>query len=132
MTNEDPKGDSREIFKYMSLAYDVTAAKALVEGLEAGAEVEPLKWRDWISREIACGESRRMLTLGIGINHAHVPTVDLESPIIVARFIMPHDEAVIPIPIDGWHRIQRAINENVEKLPAYYLTLEQSEKVRIR
>ena len=132
MSNANKKGKSREIFKYMSLAYDVTAAKALVEGLEAGAEVEPLKWRDWISREIRCGESKRMLTLGIGVNHAHVPTVDLASPIIVARFTMPGDEAVIPIPIDGWHRIQRAINEKVEKLPAYYLSLEDSEKVRLR
>ena len=121
-----------EVFKYMSLAYDVTKAKALVDGREAQANIDPKQWENWISREIPCsGPTKRMLTLGIGINQEHVASVDTDQPVIVARFTMPGED-VIPLPIDGWHRIQKAINEGLEEIPAHYLTLEESEEVRIR
>lgn len=132
MSNVDQKEKVREVFKYMSLVYDVTGAKALVQGREAKTTVSPAQWRDWISQEIYCGNSKRMLTLGIRVDHDKVSSVDLEHPIIVARFTIPTEDAVIPIPIDGWHRIQRAINENRKEIPAHYLSLEESEQIRLR
>lgn len=128
----DQKEKAREVFKYMSLVYDVTHAKALVKGREAKATVSPSQWKDWISREIQCGGAKRVLTLGVRVDHDNLSSVDLEDPIILIRFTIPTEEAVIPIPIDGWHRIQKAINENRDEIPAHYLTLEESESIRLR
>ena len=49
MGNEDQK--EREVFEYMSLAYDVSAAKTLVEGREADGEVYPPHWKEWIAKD---------------------------------------------------------------------------------
>jgi hypothetical protein len=54
----------------------------------------------------------------IRINPAHLPDVDVTQPILLAPF--PDQPAYIPI--DGWHRIHRAINENLPTLPARFLT----------
>lgn len=123
-------GKEQEYFEYMSVAYNVTEAKALVVGKEAQGEIIPSQWKDWISREIHCGPTRKTITLGIRVNADHVPEVDLEEPVIVAQIKLQSN--TIRLPIDGWHRIQKAINEGREILTAHCLSLEDSEAVRVR
>jgi hypothetical protein len=130
--NHGSKKDTIEVFDFIAIKYNVSKAKTLVEGREADGEICPRDWQEFFSREISCGESRRMLTMGIRVNHDHVPTVDLADPVIIAHFELPGEDEPVPIPIDGWHRIQKAINEDVETLPAYVLDLKDSNKVRIR
>lgn len=60
----------------------------------------------------------------IRIDEVHAQTVDLSAPIIVA--LTPDG---LPLPIDGWHRIWRASVEGYMTLPAYVLTLKESERV---
>jgi len=122
--------NEQEIFEYMSLAYNVTEAKALVTGREAEGEICPVQWKEWISREINRGAGKIGFTLGIRVNRDHVAKVDLEDPIIVAQVQL--QSTTIPLPIDGWHRIQKAIDEGREVIQAHYLSLKDSEAVRIR
>ena len=123
--------DTIEVFDLMAFKFNVTKAKALVQDREADSEICPADWADFISRDISEGE-RRMRTMGIRINQEHLASVDLEDPVIIAHFELPGEDEPVPIPIDGWHRIQRGINEGVEVLPAHVLDLEDSNKTRIR
>ena len=53
---------------------------------------------------------------------------DLNDPIILIS--TQHEDEISNFPIDGWHRIGKALKEGIEELPAYLLTLEETNKIR--
>jgi len=53
--------------------------------------------------------------------------VDLTIPLIL---ITTGDKESDKFPIDGWHRIRKAIEEGIETLPAYLLTKEETKIIR--
>jgi len=63
----------------------------------------------------------------VRINPEHARTVDLTQPVILVP--LPVMEALIPI--DGWHRIHRAVQEGVRDLPCQVLTPSQEHTVRL-
>lgn len=56
----------------------------------------------------------------------HTDLANLQDPIIMAT--IKGDL----FPIDGWHRIRRALDEGITQLPAYILTEEESNKVEAK
>jgi hypothetical protein len=52
------------------------------------------------------------------------PTIDLTFPIILLTLGDLHP------PIDGWHRITKALTVGVEKIPAVVLTEAESQQVQ--
>jgi hypothetical protein len=67
--------------------------------------------------------------LGMGVitvDPAHFPKVDLSKPLLIAPF--PNTEGHLPI--DGWHRIGRALQEGIDELPGIILTEAESAAVR--
>jgi len=54
---------------------------------------------------------------------------DLNIPIILISF-KDHDNQEGYFPIDGWHRIRKAIENNITSLPAYKLTIEESQEIK--
>lgn len=68
-----------------------------------------------------------LLGLGVvSVDRAHFPTVDLTKPLLIAPF--PTTEGFLPI--DGWHRIGRALEDGIDELPAIILTEEESAALR--
>ena len=70
-----------------------------------------------------------LISMGlIYVDAEHADTVDLDKPILVA----PLPETATHLPIDGWHRIAKALSQGVTELPAKVLTAEQAPARRRR
>lgn len=70
------------------------------------------------------------LRLGIvNVDPVHVRTVDVTKPLIAAVLTEMDGTALI---IDGWHRVARAIDDQVAQLQVLVLTAEETEQVRRR
>lgn len=66
----------------------------------------------------------------IRINADHAKTVDLTCPILIATIRV--DGKDWSLPIDGYHRIQRALDEGVHTLPAIVLSLAASNRCKLK
>jgi len=65
--------------------------------------------------------------LGMIWTGGNMEQVNIKDPVILITSIVLDKESHFPI--DGWHRIKKAIEQGVEQLPAYILTLEESKEV---
>ncbi|MEQ4725195.1 hypothetical protein [Nonomuraea sp. B19D2] len=101
-----------ETFQMLAWKWNITAAKQLTADREPTGQLDPQAWAG-------------MLYL-IRIDHAHAATVDLDEPLIA----VPIPEAGWLI-IDGWHRIHKALTQDVDKLPVIVLTPEEELACRI-
>lgn len=114
------KGD--EIFQFMRVSWNVTKALELI-----GNRNEPHDPDDKITVH---GNPALVGMMGmIRIDDEYAKTVDLSRPIIFTR--LWEMEGAPGILIDGWHRVHRAIQENVHTLPFYLLTKEEDAQCRI-
>ncbi|GIG57366.1 hypothetical protein Lfu02_17380 [Longispora fulva] len=59
------------------------------------------------------------------VDPAYAMTADLEKPLIM---LQPGPGTVVVG--DGWHRVYRAVVEGRRQLPAYLLTVEETEEVK--
>lgn len=103
------------MFTFARWQWNVDAAQMLVAAAPRMPEQVPV------------AELRGLLGL-IRVNPDHVAEVDLTQPILLAP--LPGDAAERVLPIDGWHRIAKAVAVGVETLPAVRLTAEESKAVR--
>ena len=109
-----------EVFRLVGEVWDVDAAKRIVRDRPRPIrQLNIAKFRDLI------GAPGQVYVFGIRIvwDKALSGNVNLEDPIIVAygrreRF-----------PIDGWHRIARALWDGIKTLPYVGLTKEESKRV---
>ncbi|WP_440063885.1 hypothetical protein [Streptosporangium sp. OZ121] len=102
----------REEFYYLAYAWDVTTAKAFAAGREPTGNLVVKEWAGILST--------------IEVDKDAAATVDLGEPIIV----VPIDDAG-HFPIDGWHRITRALRDGVPELKAVILTADEERQARI-
>ncbi|MES2461986.1 MAG: hypothetical protein V4671_15485 [Armatimonadota bacterium] len=63
------------------------------------------------------------------IDEAYAHTTDLSRPLLFV--LHPKPEEATAILIDGWHRLFRAVTEGGETLPAWALTREEAEQIRL-
>ncbi|MER6514783.1 hypothetical protein ABT158_48800 [Nonomuraea sp. NPDC001636] len=96
----------------LAYAWDVTAAKALAAGREPNGRLAPADWAGILSL--------------IATDRDHANAVDLDEPLIV---VLIADAGHFPI--DGWHRIRRALFEGIEYLRAIVLSAEEEYAIRI-
>jgi len=103
---------AEEEFEFDGDTYDVSAAKKL------------LKDKNRRVVNIATDALKRMApTVSISKRKALRPEIDLAVPIIVAI------RRGRKLPIDGWHRIYKALKNGIKTLPAQILTVEESREV---
>lgn len=115
-----------EAFDFGPWAYNIDAARQIL------AEVP----RELIHIEV--GPLVHALFRGAArIDIAHVYTVNLAEPIIVIP-VPDHEisdarrlDYVEELPIDGWHRVAKAFLTGEEILPAYALTEDEANRIRI-
>ncbi|WP_181771266.1 hypothetical protein [Amycolatopsis pittospori] len=72
----------------------------------------------------------KLIEVKVDIEYAMTKT-DLSDPLIIAPLRSPSGEDFGLFPIDGWHRIYRALSEGRETLPAYLLNSAAEEAIRI-
>lgn len=103
----------REIFVFGRLTWDVTA------GLEL-ARNRPL-----IAVDIT---DLRLLLPFVRIDPAWAAVADLARPLLIA----PVPELNTNLPLDGWHRVHRALHLDVGRLPARLLTAADERRIRLQ
>ncbi len=90
------------------------------------------------ARAITAGRPRVRLAVSpqwnsmVYIDKATLPNVDMNEPVIIATVFFPQTKEVIPMMIDGHHRMQRAINEKLEELESVVLDVKETERVITR
>lgn len=107
--------DTIEVFTFLTCQYDVQRAKRFIVAKPRPiqqVEVEPV--RPWIHLP---GSHN----LGVFVEQKGIETADLTIPIIMAE----------SMPIDGWHRLGKALLTGVTHLPCVLLTKSESKKVRL-
>jgi hypothetical protein len=72
----------------------------------------------------------KLIEVEVDVEYAMTKT-DLAKPIIIAPLSGPSGESLGLMPIDGWHRIYRALSEGRETLPAHVLNHAAEEAIRI-
>ena len=92
---------------------------ALLEGLEQFLPLEP-----------AQDGHMKLIEVKVDVEYAMTKT-DLSKPIIVAPLAGPPGSDLGLMPIDGWHRIYRALVEGRHTLPAYLLNPTAELAIRI-
>ncbi len=124
--NIDP---SPQFFQFLSTGFDVTKALEIVSTrTEPDGEIEVQLWANQYLQPDP-NESDKLRALCLSVNWDHVPTVDLDTPLIMAWFEGRSQSGRIII--DGYHRLAKARREGIEKLPVYVLSKEESAKVRV-
>lgn len=108
-------GDEGETFTLMAHTWDVT------RGWELAGDREPV--------EVETRQLVSLLTL-IRIDEEHAMTVDVTRPLLLATYPAQDGQPALHLPIDGWHRLARAVMEQVPTMRAVVLTEAESEQVR--
>jgi hypothetical protein len=105
-----------QTFHFMTKAWNIDAAQALLEK-------KPRK-----PRLVDISTAMNL----IRTDQAYVDSIDLDraAPIIVGTITIDGKEYWMPL--DGWHRIRRAKDLGVKKLPAYVLTKKETDQVEVR
>lgn len=131
-----------EWFRFLSVVFDVSKARELL--LARGGEleiarIEVSKLRPLVSERKKGPDGKiKGITLGVSVDwdrierDAEFPdedaVIDTNVPIILAHL----EEDGTALPIDGYHRIGKAILKGIETLPCVLLTEAESKKVRVR
>lgn len=122
---ESPEG---EIFKYLFGVYDIDKAKKIVsDGREAyDAPISQL------AQFISDPRTPKIITpFTVGVNIEHAKHVPMDKPIILAYSLAPRSKSHkrTMMPIDGHHRIARAILEGRKTLQVFLLTMEETDSI---
>jgi len=118
-----------ETFTFISAQYDVRAAKQILASKKrtpkihqlAVADVEPL-----LAKHTKEGNVE-MITMGVTVDWSRAesdPTIDLDVPIIVAQTAQGNF-----LPIDGYHRIAKAVKVGKTHLPCVVLNKAETKKI---
>ena len=131
-----PKSDSitwtyaEEMFSFLTSDWDVDAAKRIIAAKPRKIErIDTHVCEPFLSRRMATPGGGLTIRAGILTNSERVAndaSIDLTIPLIVA-----HTKQGNALPIDGWHRVAKAVALGVEKLPVVYLTKAESKRVRL-
>ncbi len=101
--------NGEEIFQFLATMWDINQVKQLI--IDDPREV----------KSVSVPELRNFASL-VRTDKDRAAEADLNHPIIVARFNQGY------IPIDGYHRIRRALDEGLDSLPAVFLTAQESKE----
>ena len=124
-----------EWFSFIGHAFDVQKAKTILKSKRRVSvrqvdvkELEPL-----LARSITLASGKQMLRFGVRVDWDRAQTdvsIDTNVPLVLVHFAC--DSKLTMLPIDGYHRIARAVLRNVVSLPSVLLSKKESQAVMIR
>lgn len=133
-----PKGGSEggedirpvQRFQFGPWVFNIDRALALVaEAPRETGVVNVLPTARFYGLDTIEGDEARSLFSPMRLDREYAMTTDIDTPVLVATALNEdgHDYHLL---IDGIHRLYRAYTEGAEELPAYFLTLKESQAVR--
>jgi len=120
--------DASEIFEFVMRRYDIREAKKIIQEKPRkihNMSLEGLK--SMIPKRPKPIEGGRFeMHPGIGVNWGKIDTeeINLNFPVIVAT---RKDNSLLPI--DGWHRMAKAMDKGITSLPAVLLTKKETKQI---
>jgi len=121
--------DKYEIFDFVMRRFDVNMARKIIRDSTPRpiGNMQLSGLVNLVKRPTTNEDGSMTMTMGMGIDWARIdslePNFDLSFPVIVA------DIKGQILPIDGWHRIAKAVDSGITVLPAVLLTKEETQKV---
>lgn len=129
-----PTHEGCQVFHFAAWRWCITRAHELLEVHESVAtfyEHAPLGDLDqFLPLKPAPAGHVKLIEVKVDVEYAMTKT-DLSKPIIVAPLLGPPGVDFGRMPIDGWHRIYRALAEGRSTLPAYLLNEAAEQAIRI-
>jgi hypothetical protein len=133
MATETRKSDSvewsttPEVFQFVRNAWDVAHAKELIRSKRPRKinNMDISGVADLVGKPPVDGELSMHLGIGVDWEKAASDEVDLEVPII----LVPYRDSFIPI--DGWHRIAKAVLKGITELPCVVMTKAETKLVKV-
>lgn len=111
---------TKEVFNFCSLHFDVRKAKQIIVKNPRNLDSVEVKLLDaWVGGKTPDGKMYMGVTLH---SIAKGIEIDLRVPIIWANI------EGFSMPIDGWHRIKKALDTGILTLPVYVLTIAESKE----
>lgn len=114
--------DMDETFQLVSRSWDVREAKKIIASKRA-RKVYPIP----VASLKALVGTPDTLSLCVRVDWEVAKIVDVSVPLILVQ----DQDLDTCVPIDGYHRIARAVLDGLTELPAVVLTKAESKKVRI-
>lgn len=112
-----------QVFQFAIYRWCINHAEELIDADPDAArlvdDVPVEQFRQFLSLESPTPGYMKLIEVHVRPEYA--ATTDLSKPIMLAP-ITQSGEQLGGIAIDGWHRIYRALTEDVTELPAYILT----------
>ena len=122
--------DTDEMFEFVMSRYDVRKAKEIIHNNPRGVANMRLTGMTSIipKRHVKRDNGQFTMSPGIGVDWGRIDTeiIDITTPVIVAT---AKNGSLLPI--DGWHRIAKAMDQGIEVLPAVLLTREETQQIEL-
>ena len=129
MSSDEHEWEDRdEFFTFFASRFDVTKAKEIIRDNPRKIMQMGLSGVAKMVTRPKEGSINLMMRIDWEKIDAAEPTYDLNFPVIVA---MISDDEGGMLPIDGWHRIAKAVEEGREWLPAVVLTEEETKRITL-
>jgi len=115
------KDNRDEMFTFLTRNFDIDLAKRIIKTNPRNITNVGLSGlKSWVPRSKT---SVGLIKIDWDRIDAEEGNYDLSFPVIIASIEGGH------FPIDGWHRIAKAIEQGVESLPSVMLTPEETEQI---
>jgi hypothetical protein len=130
---QQPERRPNQRFYFGVWVFDVDRAQALI--VERPRETHRLPVGLW-ARFYGLDDNREdrhsisLIGPGPNFDRRYAMTTDLNEPVIVAMLRNEDAGEDAPLLIDGTHRLFRAYTEGVAELPAYVLSMDESQVIR--
>ena len=122
--------DVSEMFEFVMSRWDVRMAKAIIHETPRPVLKMSLEGLKSVVPERPVAQENGLLTMhpGISVDWDKIDSeeIDLSIPVIVVT-----RKNGSTLPIDGWHRIAKAMDQGIGSLPAVLLNEEETERVQI-
>ncbi|MGW5741560.1 hypothetical protein [Amycolatopsis sp. NPDC003861] len=129
-----PTHEGCQVFHFAVWRWCITRAHELLEVHESVAELHEHALITGLDQFLPIRPAQeghmKLIEVKVDVEYAMTET-DLAKPIIIAPLSGSSGESLGLMPIDGWHRIYRALVEGRETLPAYLLNPTAELAIRI-
>lgn len=118
-----------EGFKYFGTTWDVGKAKRLIKAKPR--KVLTLSTTQEAGLIYYEGSKNEIPFFSIFVDKYKAEEVDIQFPLIVIQRENVESFCVEFTIIDGWHRIHKASTQNIFQLPAVFLSINETKRVRV-
>jgi hypothetical protein len=116
-----------ETFQFVRSTWDVGSAKKMIQNKPRKiGNMNIAGVKDLVGSPPVEGQNFRVVGVTVDWSKAASDDVDLNVPVILC----PHRDSYMPI--DGWHRIAKAVLKGITELPCVVLTKAEAKRIYVK